>query len=1524
GISNVIDGVPATRGDTGSTATDTDGDSVADYRDLDSDNDSINDVDEAGNGTLDTNDDGIINAGDGATDADGDGISSTVDGSGTRGDTPSTLTDGDSDGTPDFRELDSDNDGNFDIDEKTCGTANCSFLDLDGDNKVDGAVDADGDGIIGLADGAPSTFGDLNDTDRDGVADNIDIDSDNDGIPNSIEGGTSADQDGDGIPNYLDLDSDNDGIADVVEAGGVDANGDGRADFVEANADVADNDNDGLIDNIDVNPAVISADAGSSSELTALTGAGGYYYPSGSPRALDTDGDGVPDFLDLDSDNDSVLDVAEARNTDANNDGRVDFAGAFGVNDTDGDGWLNAFDSDNGGTAKITSSGTAGSAPTGYVGTGLTGDGDSVPDFRDLDADNDGIDDIRENNGVDGDNDGVIGTGTPTVNGDGVSAGATSTMQDTDSDGVADVRDLDSDNDGIDDTIEGGNGASDTNNDGVINSSDTGGADTDGDGISNSVDGSGSFGDGVGGNTARDQDSDSVPDFRDLDSDNDGINDTIEGGNGALDTNNDGIIDAGDGATDTDGDGISSTVDGSGAFGDGVGGSTATDTDGDSVPDFRDLDSDNDSINDVDEAGNGAFDTNDDGMINTTDGATDADGDGISSTVDGSVTRGDTPSTLTDGDSDGTPDFRELDSDNDGNFDIDEKTCGTANCSFLDLDGDNKVDGAVDTDGDGIIGNADGSPLTVGDLNDADRDGIADALDIDADNDGIPNSIEGGTSADQDGDGIPNYLDLDADNDGIADVIEAGGLDTNGDGRIDFSEANADLADADNDGLIDNIDINPAAASADSGASSELTALTGSGGFYYGGGAPRALDTDSDGVPDFLDLDADNDGTYDVDEAGGTDANNDGRVDFAGGFGVVDTDGDGWIDTFDGSNGGTPSITSTGTVGSAPTGYAGTGVTPDGDMNPNFRDLDSDNDGINDVRENNVPDPDNDGLIGSGTPTVNSDGVASGVVFVLQDRDGDGVPDMRDLDSDNDGINDVREGVNPSADTNNDGVINSSDTGGADTDGDGISDSIDQSIGTYGDLGDPAIKDTDGDGVPDFRDLDADNDGINDVIEGGNTASDTNNDGVLDGVDADGDGIKDGVDTNIGSFGENPNGSTAPDADGDSVPDFRDLDSDNDGINDVIEGNSGPLDTNNDGTINSSDTGGADADGDGIPDSTDGGAGSYGDGTSSVPVDTDGDGVADFRDLDSDNDSINDVIEGGNGGNDANNDGLVDGTDPDGDGIRSSVDTNPAGFAENPGGSVTPVDTDNNGIPDYRDLDSDNDGINDIDEACGSAGCSALDLDNDGDVDGSADADRDGILDAPDSNDSAFGEPVAGLPLNFLSFKATEQGDKVRLEWSTGNEYDNDHFKVEHALDGVNFTTIGKVAGRNLTAQVSVYDFVHEQPANGLNYYRITQVDRDGTSTSTSVVSIDMSKFEVVVYPNPARQASNLKLNSEKAESVQMQMLNAQGVVVFSQKIQKDKGEQIVKLPMQELPAGVYIIKMQVGTRSFIQKLVKE
>jgi hypothetical protein len=131
-----------------------------------------------------------------------------------------------------------------------------------------------------------------NDNDADGLCDNVDLDDDNDGIPDTAEGGAALDTDGDGVPNRFDLDSDNDGIYDCVESGSAQA-------FTAGVLNGA----------ITANGIPVSVDANANNVIDYTI--------------RDSDSDGTIDSMELDADNDGCNDVIEAGYTDANSDGRL-------------------------------------------------------------------------------------------------------------------------------------------------------------------------------------------------------------------------------------------------------------------------------------------------------------------------------------------------------------------------------------------------------------------------------------------------------------------------------------------------------------------------------------------------------------------------------------------------------------------------------------------------------------------------------------------------------------------------------------------------------------------------------------------------------------------------------------------------------------------------------------------------------------------------------------------------------------------------------------------------------------------------------------------------------------------------------------------------------------------------------------------------------------------------------------------------------------------------------------------------
>ena len=220
-----------------------------------------------------------------------------------------------------------------------------------------------------------------NDADGDRIVDTVDVDDDNDGIPDQLEitvSGNDMDSDGDGMPNRLDLDSDNDGVLDWQESGAVIA-----IDFA----------------NVRVVSGRLLGDVGENGLINVLEAPA----DTGNLRytLFDSDGDSLPDYIDLDADNDGVPDLFEAGLTsrlDQNNDARIDAPpGSVG-----NDGILDSLQSTNDVTCcDVNGDGVDDELPRN---TDLA----DLPDFQDLDSDNDGHSDLTEMGGVDADGDGRV------------------------------------------------------------------------------------------------------------------------------------------------------------------------------------------------------------------------------------------------------------------------------------------------------------------------------------------------------------------------------------------------------------------------------------------------------------------------------------------------------------------------------------------------------------------------------------------------------------------------------------------------------------------------------------------------------------------------------------------------------------------------------------------------------------------------------------------------------------------------------------------------------------------------------------------------------------------------------------------------------------------------------------------------------------------------------------------------------------------------------------------------------------
>jgi hypothetical protein len=612
-------------------------------------------------------------------------------------------------------------------------------------------------------------------------------------------------------------------------------------------------------------------------------------------------------------------------------------------------------------------------------------------------------------------------------------------------------------------------------------------------------------------------------------------------------------------------------------------------------------------------------------------------------------------------------------------------------------------------------------------------------------------------------------------------------------------------------------------------------------------------------------------------------------------------------------------------------------------------DIDDDDDGIPDLAENNGTDiegdHDFDGTVNWRDPQfagyVDSNGDAVDDRF---DNDLDGVPNQYDRDSDNDGIPDVVEAYGVDADGN--GVIDNY----ADTDADGFSQNVDANTSGHLSSGNGLDKpDLDGDGIPNYFDLDSDNDGIPDAIEAGGT--DVNNNGIPDWVtmtDADGDGFWDPLDGTAAALlrtGADAGGDGRADSypnknfDSDRRANPYDPDSDGDGIADVTE--SGFNDVNLDGFVDG-------------PYNARGWATNVASRATLGLRNTDGRGNPDYLDIDSDDDGIPDNIEGMT----TNGYLFAVNTDTDGDGLDNSYDNRPLAFG---GSGIYVIDTDLDGTPDYRDLDTDADGLADIVEgndfnlnrlADDNVTLTLLDTDGDG-LDNRFDSSNvsiEGTSYRMGNGGSFTGDATPGsrttvqrsytfqtdrdwryvgyvLPVQFFSFSGSLQGNSVPLAWSIITPQEIARFEIERSIDNVNYTKVGVNTQPVTLNQQQQFGFTDDIAGIGseIIYYRIKVVGKNGEIKYSNVLVIRKTKVNATlqVMPNPAKDYVTLRMYIDKDAVTEVRLIDNIGRTVLHRQQKMLRGISVLQLnDLQRFAPGVYSLQLLYNNQLVTEKLI--
>lgn len=181
------------------------------------------------------------------------------------------------------------------------------------------------------------------------------------------------------------------------------------------------------------------------------------------------------------------------------------------------------------------------------------------------------------------------------------------------------------------------------------------------------------------------------------------------------------------------------------------------------------------------------------------------------------------------------------------------------------------------------------------------------------------------------------------------------------------------------------------------------------------------------------------------------------------------------------------------------------------------------------------------------------------------------------------------------------------------------------------------------------------------------------------------------------------------------------------------------------------------------------------------------------------------------------------------------------------------------------------------------------------------------------------------LPVDLLYFRGLEKRfKKVELTWVTSFEEDNDYFVIERSREGETFEPIGQVEGNGTSEMVQLYSFIDVAPLSEENYYRLKQVNYDGSFEYSKTILVEVGfdmKTPLLLAPSVAEQEVELIFNTLPKQNSMIEVFNATGFNMTN--IYVEEGVHAMRLDISSYQPGTYYIRTIIGKEFVIRRFVK-
>jgi len=179
-------------------------------------------------------------------------------------------------------------------------------------------------------------------------------------------------------------------------------------------------------------------------------------------------------------------------------------------------------------------------------------------------------------------------------------------------------------------------------------------------------------------------------------------------------------------------------------------------------------------------------------------------------------------------------------------------------------------------------------------------------------------------------------------------------------------------------------------------------------------------------------------------------------------------------------------------------------------------------------------------------------------------------------------------------------------------------------------------------------------------------------------------------------------------------------------------------------------------------------------------------------------------------------------------------------------------------------------------------------------------------------------DPCSKTAIELLTFRVNEVNGSNQVNWSTASEHQNDFFILEHSINGIDFEPLSQIKGAGNSSTLKHYQYIHQNPPRGINYYRLKSVDFDGKKSISEIILIKNEKnIELILYPQPAQDILNIHLETFDSQIIKVKIFNSAGQLLLHE-------NTISQIKIENFSPGLYFFETFYKRQRITSKFFKE